>query len=60
MEAAHDENTFQIVYDVLTGWWWNRHEHDGPPQDGALADEEDAHSGSAYNGSTITVFLQIA
>ena len=38
MEAAHDETTSKEVYAVLTGWWWDRHEHDGPPQDGALLD----------------------
>ena len=57
MEAAHDENTSEIVYAVLTGWWWDRHENDGPPQDGALVDDKDAESGSAFTWSTNTASL---
>ena len=51
MEAAHDEYTSAYVYEVLTGWWWDRHEHDGPPQDAALIDEEQPDTGSAFAGS---------
>ena len=54
MEAAHDEYTSQYVYDILTGWWWDRHENDGPPQDGALNDDTDTESGSAYTASITT------
>ena len=48
--------TSQHVYAVLTGWWWDRYEHDGPPQDAALADGEDANSGSAYTDSPLPVY----
>ena len=60
MEAAHDEYTSQNVYDILTGWWWDRHDNDGPPLDGALAADEDPLSGSAYTASTNTGLLYLA
>ena len=51
MQAAHDEYTSAYVYNVLTGWWWDRHEHDGPPQDAALI-EEQPHTSSAFASFT--------
>ena len=51
MEGAYDEFTSAYVYGVLTGWWWDRHEHDGPPHDAALI-EEQPNTGSAYASFT--------
>ena len=54
MEAAHDENTSESVYAVLTGWWWDRHEHDGPGQDATEAEEQMTNPMRALPAATTT------